>query len=316
MANPHAAKIGSVFLGLALSLLALLTYLAYQKGLFEQRNHYVLVTAKATNLKLGMPVEVAGIAIGTVQAVDLADDGNVRVVLAVPRKHARWVRADSVFVLEQPLLGASRISVNTGDMKNPALPDKAVRRLVINSSLDNILAQADVLLGRVQAITNNFADPKGSFNLTLAHLEKLTGKMEQRGILEAMTNDRKSVAAINATLTKSQDVVAGLNQTILRADNLLKTLHERLGKPGGTLEKTDDILAETLGTLQDTRLSLKQVKAVLDNTVKISASAAESADNLVVLRQRVDAALRKTDTMLDELNNRWPFASAREVALP
>jgi len=316
MANPHAAKAGGVFVALAFSLLALLVYLGYQKGLFESRNHYVLVTAKATNLKLGMPVEVAGIAIGTVQAVDLAADGTVRVVLAVPRKHARWVRSDSVFVLEQPLLGASRIAVNSGDMKNPELPDQAVRRLVINSSLDNILVQADVLLGRVQAITNNFADPKGSFNLTLAHLEKLTGKMEQRGILEAMTNDQKSVAAINTALVKSQDVAAGLDQTIQRADTLLKSLHERLNKPGGTLEKADDILGETLGTLQDTRASLKQVKAVLDNSVKISSSAAESTDNLVVLRQRVDSALRKTDTMLDELHNRWPFARAREVTLP
>lgn len=316
MGNPLAAQVGRIIVAVVLGAVLLLAYLAYQKGWFEPRNQYVLVTAKATNLKPGMPVEVAGIAIGTVQAVDLGDDGNVRVMLAVPRKHAKWVRSDSVFVLEQPLLGASRIAVGSGDMKNPPLPDKAVRRLVINSSLDNILAQADVLLGRVQAITNNFADPKGAFNQTLAHLEKLTGKMEQRGIVEALTNDRNSAAALNATLVKSQEVTAGLDLAIRRADNLLATVHERLGKPGGTLDKTDEILREAVGTLQDTRRSLNQVKALLDHSVKISANAAESTENLAALRQRVDAAVRKTDLMLDELHQRWPFARQREVTLP
>lgn len=296
--------------------IAFALYLAIAKGLFEYSNRYTLIAQKATSIKSGMPVEFAGIAIGSVTTIELGTDGNVNVGITVPRKQTMWIRSDSAFILEQPVIGSARISVETRDLKNPPLPDRAVRQLTLNNSLDRILAQTDPLVNRLQTLVGNLADPQGPLNVSLQQIAAITGKIAQKGMLETLTNDHRSTEAVIESLTRSRDVLVSVQRATDKLGNLIDATQGKLYGPTGTAAKVDDVLQETVRTLQQARSDLDALGKVLDHANRAGANIADSTENLTSLRQDVDAAVHKTDSILDSVNNIWPLRLDREIKLP
>ena len=56
--------------------------------------------------------------------------------------------------------------------------------------------------------------------------------------------------------------------------------------------------------------------AVLADVQVISNNAKEATVDLPALRADVEASLRKVDSLVNEINRKWPFARESEVKLP
>ncbi len=54
--------------------------------------------------------------------LELAPDGNVRIVVAVASKDAHWLRESSVFTLVKGLVGGTTIKAYSGMLQDPPLP--------------------------------------------------------------------------------------------------------------------------------------------------------------------------------------------------
>ena len=57
--------------------------LGRSSAMFTSRNHYTAVFASANGLRPGSPVRMAGIDVGTVDAVSFRDDGRAMIVFFV-----------------------------------------------------------------------------------------------------------------------------------------------------------------------------------------------------------------------------------------
>src|SRR6185369_12394092 len=118
----------------------------------------------------------SGFPIGRVRKVELADAGNVHIVIDVPTKDAHWLRSTSVFTLVRALVGGTTIKAYTGLPADPPLPDGALRPVLrgdATAELPRVLSSAREVLENVGAMTSQDAALRAS----LANLQDLTQKL-------------------------------------------------------------------------------------------------------------------------------------------
>jgi phospholipid/cholesterol/gamma-HCH transport system substrate-binding protein len=308
-----------VALLLALTLVlavAFTAYVLYARGVFDSTQRVVLLTDDSEGVNVGMPLTFAGFSIGRVRGIELADNAQVRILIDVPVKDARWLRVSSVFVIEKALVGGVRIRAVTGQLEDAPLPNGAVRTVLRGDATEEIprlISGVRELLENLQRMTA--AD--SSLNASLGNVNTVTERMAGRsGVLAAALgsedNAKKVFAALdrtNALLDSVSGVSAKLGQTLDKTD-------QRLFGAGGVMDESQKAVVQINAILNDARESLKKADAVLADVQKIGANASAATDGLGALRSEVDASLRKVNSLIDEVNRKWPFKRDTELKLP
>jgi len=91
----------------------------------------------------GMPVEFSGFNIGKVEDMELSQEGAVLIKIKIPKRHIKWIRSDSVFSLDKPLIGAPKITVKTKNLNSPELSpklsSKSARLMILMKSLNGFI---------------------------------------------------------------------------------------------------------------------------------------------------------------------------------
>ncbi len=308
-----------VALLLALTLVlagAFTAYVLYARGVFDRTQRVVLLTDDSEGVNVGMPLTFAGFSIGRVRGIELADDAKVRILIDVPTREARWLRESSVFVIEKPLVGGVRIRAVSGQLEDPPLPNGAVRTVLrgdTSEEIPRLVSSVKALLENLQRMTA--AD--SSLNASLGNVHTVTGRMAGRsGVLAAALgsedNAKKVFAALertNALLDSMGRVSANLDRTLVKAD-------QRVFGTGGVMDETQKAVVQLNSILGDARESLRKADAVLADVQKIGANASTATQGLGALRSEVDASLRKVNSLIDEVNRKWPFKRDLELKLP
>lgn len=272
-------------------------YLLYARGVFEAKQQLVLVTDDAEGVAVGMDMTFSGFPIGRVRKVELAESGNVKVIIDVPTKDAHWLRTSSVFTLVRGLVGGTTIKAFTGVPTDPPLADGAERPVLrgdATSELPQVLSAAKELLNNMATITA--AD--GELRATLANLRELSDRLK--------TRDADRVAA---AVDRANSLLARLDAMTAKADT-------QVFGPDGVMKETRATVVQLNQLLADTRASLAKVDALLVEAQGIGANVRGATNDLPRLRADVEANLHKIEGMIDQLNRKWPFAHDTEVKVP
>jgi phospholipid/cholesterol/gamma-HCH transport system substrate-binding protein len=284
-------------------------YLLHARGAFEPTQTLVLVSDDAEGVAVGMEMTFSGFPIGRVRRVELAEAGNVHIVIDVPQKDAHWLRTTSVFTLVRGLVGGTNIRAFTGLPTDPPLPDGAERPVLrgdATAELPAVLSTAKQVLENVNAMTAEDAALRGAIANLRDVTEKLKGPKGALGV--AFGNDadaQKLVAALDRT-----------NTLLARVDGLAAKADTQVFGPEGVMKEARATVVQLNGLLGETRASLKKVDAVLVEAQGIGSDVRGATSDLGALRADVDANLRKIEGMINELNRKWPFARDTEVKVP
>ena len=321
--------LGAVGVLIVLALLAQ----ALRQGVFEPHNSYQLTAPKAQGVRPGVSVEYAGFAIGRVDGVKLGEAGDVEIRIRVNRQYTRWVRADSEFALEQPIVGTPRIVVETTTVREPELPSGATRVLRTSKQLDEVMAKGLAVAEDVKKLLSQ----DGALKKTLDNVQALTAAMKDKGMLRpalgndkaadgllaALTQTAQLTQALQSTLASARTVVGdagkavgninkaanSATQTLQNVDNTVLQARDKALGPNGTL-------AEVSKTLTGVQANLQALQKTLDNTARVSGDAADATQGLTELRGRVDAISRNVDGMLNDLKRFGVFSRDSETKLP
>lgn len=305
MDNPVAPPVGRNLewkAALLLAFTALLVagsvlYLLYARGAFEPTQPLVLVADDAEGVVVGMDMTFSGFPIGRVRKVELADAGNVHILIDVPTHEAHWLRTSSVFTLVRGLVGGTSIKAFTGLPNDPPLPPGAQRPVLrgdATAELPQVLSEAKDALANVAAITSQ----GGELRATLANLRDLTERLKGREADKA-----------SATLDRANALLARLDGLTAKADT-------QVFGPAGVMKDVHATVLQLDALLADTRASLKKVDAVLAEAQGTASNVRGATDNLPQLRAEVEANLHKIEGMIDQLNRKWPFSRETEVKVP
>ena len=282
-------------------------YLMYARGAFESTQRLVLVAEDSEGVSVGMDMTFAGFPIGRVRRIELAADGNARIVIDVPRKDAHWLRESSMFTLVRSLVGGANLRAYTGVPSDPPLPDGAERKVLIGDTaaeLPRLVASARELLQNLAQLSASDA----ALATSLANLQALTEKGKgPRGAL-GMLGSQADAQQISSALARANALLARLDGMAAKADAQV------LG-PDGLVRHGRATIVQLGSLLADARASLKQVDAVLAEAQAVATNARVATTDLGALRGEVDATVRKVEQLVDEVNRKWPFARDTELKL-
>jgi phospholipid/cholesterol/gamma-HCH transport system substrate-binding protein len=286
-----------------------IVYLLHARGFFEKTFHLQLAAASADGVAPGVPVVFSGIEIGRVTTLGLNDSGGIVIHTEFLERNAKWLKENSTFTLDKPLVGGAKIRVDSPDLNAPALPDNSTMLLLssdISKEIPALVERVKAILANVEYLTRK----DGDINATLANVKTVTGRMTgEYGMLEGLLGSPEKARALTDSLDKTRTLITKLDGMAAKAD-------EWLFAEKGVADQTRDALAQIRLMLNDAQSSLKKADAMMTNAVEISANVNESTQNLAQLRAEIDDAVRKANDLVNEINKKWPFKRDPEVKLP
>ena len=303
------AKASLLLLVLALLVGGAALYLGYARGAFESTQQLVLTSDDSEGVSVGMDMTFAGFAIGRVRRIELAPDGNARILIDVPVKDAHWLRTSSVFTLVRGVVGGTNIRAYTGLLNDPPLPDGAERTVLRGDTaaeIPKLLAEARQLLQNLNAISAAGSVVNESLANVKAFTEKLNG---QGGVMSALLGGDAEAKKLLTALDRTNTLIARLDGLASKADT-------QVFGNDGLVRDAKTTVTQLNAMLLDARASLKQVDAVLKEAKAVGENVNAATTDLGALRADVETSLRNVDGLINELNRKWPFKRDTELKLP
>jgi phospholipid/cholesterol/gamma-HCH transport system substrate-binding protein len=309
-------KVGLFVITVLILALAFVVFVLHARGFFEQRMHLQLAAASAEGITPGMQLTFSGMPIGQVTSVNLSEAGGIVIKAEVSQSGAKWLRTDSTFTLDKPLVGGAKIKVISPDLSSPQLPDNATVLLLVSDPTQEIPAlieRVKNILANVEHITRQ----DGEFNSTLANVKTITTRMSGKyGVLEGVLGSEENARPVVASLKNLESLTVRLNEVSAKVDAMLAKTDRWLFAEDGMSEQSKQALAQVRAMLADAQGSLKRVDELLKNAVDISANVKDGTQDLAKLRADIDDSVRKANDLLNDINRIWPFGKELEMKLP
>ncbi len=306
---PHLEAKAALLLALFVALVAaVVLYLMYARGAFESTQRLVLVADDSEGVRVGMDLTFSGFPIGRVRRIELAPDGNARILIDVPTQDAHWLRQSSVFTLVRSLFGGASLRAYSGVLTDPPLPDGAERKVLIgdtNAELPRLVSSARELLQNLTELSS----PDGALAGSLANVRSLTQRMQgPQGAAGVLLGGDAEARKLSLALDR-------VNALLARADGIAARADAQLLGKDGVVPESRAAVVQLNAMLGDARDTLKHVDAVLAEAQAVAANARVATTDLGALRSEVDATVRKVQSLVDEVNRKWPFARHSELEL-
>jgi phospholipid/cholesterol/gamma-HCH transport system substrate-binding protein len=271
-------------------------YALYARGVFEDTQHLTLMADNGEGVDIGMDLTFSGFPIGRVKRLALDEQGRARIQIDVPRSDAHWLRESTIFTLERGLVGAARIRAYSANLRDPPLPDGAVRNVLRGDTQEEVPRMVATLRSTLENVEQLTASG-GELQTTLGNVRALSERT-------AATVDR-----VNTLLASVDSLVGKTNSLVLKTD-------QRLFAPGGVVDGTAQAVEQLNALLAGVRDSLKRADAILADAEATSGQAKAATADLAALRAEVDSSVRKISGLIDEINRKWPFERKTEIRLP
>lgn len=288
-------KAAGLLLVTLLAIVAFVLFVMHARGVFQPTQRLLLVAESAEGVAVGSSLSFSGFAIGRVVRIELGDDGKAHLHIEVPLADARWLRTSSVFTLERGVVGGASLRAFSGLLDDPPLPDGARRDVLsgdASAGIPQLVASIQQLVINLERLTAE----QSTLSATLENLQKFSNALNGRhGALNAILGGEKN----------ARQVIEALE----RANALLTKADARLFARDGLLDKAELSVGELAQLLGEARSALKKADAILGNVN-------EASSDLDMLRNEVEATLRRVTALTEQLNQKWPFARERELKLP
>lgn len=291
-------------------------FLLRARGYFEPKQQLVLVADNAEGVASGMDLTFSGFPIGTVKRVELGERGNVRILIDVVEKDAKWLRTSSVFTLIKPIFGAAQLRAYSGVLTDPPLPDGAERPVLrgdFNEEVGRVIGAAKDVLDNLNQITA----ANSELNRSMQNLQAFTQKLQgSKGALHAIFGNETDAQKLVAAIERANAAMAQIQRLAANGDRLVTNADQRVFGREGIADDAQASVREMRALLTDARGSLQRVDSVLKEAQGIAGNVNKATEDLGSLRGDVEANLRKIEDLINDLNRRWPFAKERKIELP
>jgi phospholipid/cholesterol/gamma-HCH transport system substrate-binding protein len=195
-------KLG-IFIVVGLVLLVLgLFFIGKQKNLFVSVFQLKAVFTNVSGLKVGNNVRFGGIAIGTVEGIQLVTDTSVLVNMNIKSDTRRFIKQDaSASIGSDGLVGDRVVLISPGTFNREPVRDNEVLAAHAPVETDQILAGLKTSADNAAIITQQLAEVAYKVN-------------HGRGIISRLLGDTSLGNNLNATMVNLKKGSAGLNENM------------------------------------------------------------------------------------------------------
>jgi phospholipid/cholesterol/gamma-HCH transport system substrate-binding protein len=309
-------KVGMLLAFAIMVAAALVIYVLWARGVFEQTQRLTLIADNVDGVSAGMDLTFAGFPIGRVRRLSLSEDGKARIHVRVPVDDARWLRTTTVFTLEVGLVGGAKLRAYSASLQDPPLPDRAERPVLRGDTAQEIPKMVASLRSVLENI-DQMTEASSSLAQSLVNARTVTERMAgKQGVLGAMVGSEENAKKVIGAIDRANTLLASLNSVSLKLDSVLAKTDQKVLGAGGVVDETQKAVKQANAILDEVSANLKRVDAILADAQVVASNAKAATADLGALRAEVEASLRRISALVDEINRKWPFARDTNVKLP
>lgn len=291
-------------------------YVLYSRGTFQSTQTLVLMASDSDGVSVGADLSFSGFPVGRVRRIELAQNGQARIEIDVPKADARWLRASSVFTLERGLVGGARLRAFTGNLDDAPLPDGAVRPVLRGDTTDELpglIANLNKVLENVERMTSE----ESALNAGLARINELVGRVGGRhGALSVLLGSEDEAKKVVEAIDRTNRLLASMERLTGRIDEIARRADARVFGSAGLVDEAQNAAGQLNALLADARKTLEKADATLAAAQRVAENTSAATEDLAGLRAEVQETLRKATGLIDEVDRKWPFRRDTELRLP
>jgi len=268
-----------------LSAIAVLVFLLFSsiksQNIFED---YFTIYGKlqsAEGLSTETIVQVSGIEVGKVSAIEITDDNHIMLTMHVFERFHRLLRTDSrvkVSSLNATIIGKSIIEITAGSHDQDMLQAGAILNIQESNSVDDVIAEATIMLEAVKKVVHDVSNVVSavdadkvasivdSFNKMAINIDLLSQRINSgQGVVGSLIYDD----AMQQNISQS---VVNLRQATDELKAMIQLLKNDAREVPVVLENINSMIGETEKTIRATQKiwpisSAMPEKGVKKNTV-------------------------------------------------
>jgi len=262
-----------LFVALAFLAAFIIVHIIGGPDLFKPGYHVRARFNNIQELKTGDPVKMAGVPVGRVDKLSLAD-GKVELVLRLNK--GTPVRTDSKATVRfAGLMGANYVSIDFGTPSSPPLEENAILTTVEQPDLNALMAKLDEAAGGVQNLTKSFTGDKidnllGPFTDFMrqnnARLTAIIGNVQNissqissgQGTVGKLIYDQSLYNTAQTAVTNLQDAAGEIKQTVAAAHSVVDQVNAGQGSLG-KLVKDEKLYNETTASMTNLKEILQKI---------------------------------------------------------
>ena len=279
----HAEWIAGLFvLAAGVAVLVALLVLTRATGTFEDHPVYSVTVQDGHGIAPGGPVKMLGIAIGTIERVEITEDRKVRARLEIKPAFADRIRADSEARIEvslglEGMLAGVGFVVTPGSPEAPALESEAEIPAREAESVADLLplVSGDPMLADIRALVHNARVLTDSLGESQTELRRAVASAAN--VLEAI---EKGDGTVGRLLHDDGELYDRLLHTIEKVDGTLDDASGMMRQSGKLMKKSDDLVARADGLLESSDAMVGDASKVFGKMDPVMDEADEAMKNL------------------------------------
>ena len=300
-----------IFVIILFSVLGVFFYMILkEKGAFEKRYSYSFYSDSAAPFKVGMPLQYSGFDIGTIDDIELTDEGNVHMIFSVAKENSKWVCEYSMLLLVKPLIGSPHIEILTTVGNTPLQPESTLELLESDDINDMItklqpaITKMIKIIDNVERLTSKLSNEDGELAHTMKNIETLTSRMaENRSLLTTITGDQNSTDALVASLNETKATMTQIHEISKQIDRIVGEMDNTLISPSNEVLQNINIIMK----------DIQQKLRAIDGTVK---AVGGYDKDLTTIKEQIELSLDKTNKVMDKVDALMQDKKKSEVTLP
>ncbi|HEX7469658.1 MAG TPA: MlaD family protein [Verrucomicrobiae bacterium] len=263
---------------------------------FRSGRHVSALFNNVNELHVGDRVKMAGVEVGTVDAIRFAEN-KVEVTMKLGKKAI--VRTDSTATIKfAGLMGQNYVSIDFGSPTAPPVDDGAVLNGVEQADISSIMQKLDNVAGGIENITKTFSGDKldnilgpltdfmkqntGPLTITIGNLRAISTVIaEGRGTMGKFIHD-------DALYTSAIKTMTNLQSTIANAQRIVDGINAGEGTLG-RLAKDETLYRETTTSMTNLKEILQKINQGQGSVGKLI-NDQEFYKNAKLTLQKVDKA--------------------------
>lgn len=277
--------------------------LLQEKGTFEKRYSYHFSTQSASSFNVGMPLKISGFNIGVIDNIALNDDGTVYMTFSVGEANKKWLRKDSVLVLNKPLIGSPHIELYSA-IGNDSLEQGESLKIMLSDDINDMISKLEPAVNKIiniidsiDSITSYIARDDSELIQILKNIEQLTFNLaNSKSLLTTITGDSKSTQSLINSLNETAKIMKDISTTTSSLDSKI------INPSSSAIKELDAIMKD-----------VKQKLEALDATVK---AVGTYDQEILQMKEEVAAGLHKSNQIMDKVDALLQDEKNSEVTLP
>ena len=301
-------KVGVLVLLAIVALLALVFLMSGSTGggIFTKRLTVHSYFENSAGLKIGGPVNLEGVTIGTVKAIRIADDAQhkltpVEVIMKISSNYSGLIRQDSKASLETVgVLGDTVVDISSKAATRPPIADGGELSTNETPSLSDVIKssqgtieQLNTILAKVDTVVDAISTGKGSIGQLIQNPDLYNKANQTVGQLQGLVNEIAGGKGSIGKLIADDDLYNHLNEVVSRLDNVSRQIDSGQGTVGKLIKDPTlyDNLQQSTDSLNKLLADVNAGKGGLGLIAKDPAFAAKLNDTVT----KLDSILARAD---------------------